>query len=86
MGRTITNRIQSVTLSKEKNWLLTKLHPKNEQTATFEYALIKPKDNSNLKLKKEQVVYFLIVPDKNMIKEGNNSRDDFPKGDWVVVN
>lgn len=74
-----------VTLTKEKNWLLIKLQPKEGQLKFVENALIKPKDNSNLKLKKKQVVYFLLVPDISIIKKENNSRDDFPEGDWAVV-
>jgi hypothetical protein len=74
-----------VKLSKEKNWLLTKLNTKEGEAPAVAYALIKPKDNSNLKLKKKQVVYFLLVPDKNMIMEDGNRRENFTTGDWAYV-
>lgn len=74
-----------ITLSKEKNWLLVKLNGKEPLSNSLPFALIKPKDNSNLKLKTQQIVYFLPVTDINMIKE-ENSRDDFVNGDWAIVN
>jgi hypothetical protein len=73
-----------VTLAKEKRWLLARLQPKTEGESSFQYALIKPKDNSRLKLNKKQVVHFILVPDINMLKEGNNLPDDFI-GRWAVV-
>jgi hypothetical protein len=79
---TIEDRI---TLSKERNWLLVKLHYKEGTSTSIECALIKPKDNSNLKLNRAQIVYFLPVASRSMIKD-ENSRDEFVNGDYAIVN
>ncbi len=75
-----------ITLSKDKTWLLIHFD-KKDSSSPIEYALIRSKEEGETirPTKKNQIVHFLLVTDPTAIKE-TNSKADFTKGDWAIVN
>jgi hypothetical protein len=78
--------MKKLILSGEDDWLLVKLNQAfNYQAMTIEHVLIKKNDKKSLIPGKEnQLVFFKLVPDLNVIREKDNDKADFPLEVWAL--
>jgi hypothetical protein len=77
---------KSVTLSNEKDWLLVKLNQAfRYNSMDIEHVLIKRNDKKQIiPGKTNQLVFFKLVPDMNLIREKDNDKEDFPFEVWAL--
>jgi hypothetical protein len=78
--------VRTVTLSGEDDWLLIQLNNAFQHEAmNIEYVLVKRNDKKSIiPGKSNQLVFFKLVPDVNMICEGHNDKTDFPHEVWAL--
>ena len=78
--------VKCVNLSRELDWLLIKLDTAFEYHGkTMEYVLIRRNDKEAIVPGKiNQLVFFKMVPDISIIKEGENDKTNFPDEVWAL--
>ena len=78
--------LKYVTLSSEPDWLLVKLNkPFQYKSMEIEYALIKRNDKQPIIPNKcNQLVFFKLIPDVNLLDDEDNKNIEFLYEEWVL--
>ncbi len=79
--------LRTVTLGKEKYWLLVQLiTPLAFAGRTYSHLLVKPKEDGIYKRgSAAQVSYLVLVDDVAKLHDGVNKKEDFQFADWGLV-
>lgn len=79
--------LRTVTLGKEKHWLLVQLiAPLTYAGRTYTHLLVKPKEDGIYKRgSAAQVSYLVLVDDVAKLHDGVNKKEDFQFADWGLV-